>query len=64
MGRAMARLQTSSETVIAVTILTANLIRWEQNIFCLHDNYTISTDFFILDLPGCSLQLSNSERDT
>ena len=38
MGRAMARLQTSLETVIAVTILTANLIRWEQNIFCLHDN--------------------------
>ena len=57
MGRVMARLQASSETVIAITILTANLIRWEQDLFGLHDNYTVPADFFILKLPGCSLQL-------
>lgn len=37
MARVMARLRTSSETVIAITILAANLIRWEQDIervFC------------------------------
>lgn len=30
LGRVMARRKDSSETVIAITILTANLIRWEQ----------------------------------
>ena len=30
-GRVMARRKDSSETVIAITILTANLIRWEQD---------------------------------
>jgi len=37
MARVMARLRTSSETVIAITILAANLIGWEQDIarvFC------------------------------
>lgn len=30
LGRVMARRKDSSETVIAITILTANLIRWGQ----------------------------------
>lgn len=32
LGRVMARRKDSSETVIAITILTANLIRWEQDV--------------------------------
>lgn len=35
LGRIMARRKDSSETVIAITILTANLIRWEQEIAVL-----------------------------
>ena len=32
LGRVMARRKDSSETVIAITILTVNLIRWEQEV--------------------------------
>ena len=31
-GRVMARRKDSSETIIAITILTVNLIRWEQEV--------------------------------
>ena len=32
LGRVMTRRKDSSETVIAITILTVNLIRWEQEL--------------------------------
>jgi len=51
MGRVMARLQTSSETVIAITILTANLIRWEQDVFYFCTIQVVPADSFILESP-------------
>jgi len=51
MGRVMARLRTSSETVIAVTILVANLIRWEQDIARLYW-VMILPRFLITEMPN------------
>lgn len=51
MGRVMARLQTSSETVIAITILTANLIRWEQDVFYGCTIQVVPADSFSLESP-------------
>lgn len=48
LGRVMARRKDSSETVIAITILTANLIRWEQ------ENARILF-FFFRQSPGVSI---------
>jgi len=44
-------LQTSSETVIAITILTANLIRWEQDVFCVYIYPSFTADSFFLESP-------------
>ncbi len=52
MSRVMDRLQTSSETVIAITILTANLIRWEQDIFLLLHLSFLTSRFFHSGITG------------
>ena len=53
LGRVMARRKDSSETVIAITILTANLIRWEQE----------NASFLFFSIPEISESINIDENN-